>query len=223
MALLRFAPIETWPDDWNRVALDREWSPFTASYGRTLRQLDDELRHLGVDEALLQVDASVRDVRLDGQLRADAKVTHPGCILTIESAHHGTLVYSTDRYQTRGWRGKGASSSWQENLRAITLGLEALRKVERYGIAGRGQQYAGYKALGSGIPMPPPMTWDQAAELLVVEAEADRVDDDDLANREVVHDLWRRAARRHHPDLGGDPATFRRLTEARDLLLGQPR
>lgn len=30
---------------------------------------------------------------------------------------------------------------------------------------------------------------------------------------------YRRLARQHHPDLGGDPDTFRSLTVARDLLL----
>jgi hypothetical protein len=42
--------------------------------------------------------------------------------------------------------------SWQDNLRAIALGLEALRKVERYGIANRGEQYAGWAQLTAGGP-----------------------------------------------------------------------
>jgi hypothetical protein len=35
--------------------------------------------------------------------------------------------------------------TWQDNLRAVALGLEALRRVERYGIAQRGEQYAGWR------------------------------------------------------------------------------
>jgi hypothetical protein len=40
--------------------------------------------------------------------------------------------------------------TWQANLRAITLGLEALRRVQRYGIVKEDEQYTGFKALTSG-------------------------------------------------------------------------
>lgn len=36
---------------------------------------------------------------------------------------------------------------WQINLRAIALGLEALRKLDRYGITSRGEQYTGWRAI----------------------------------------------------------------------------
>ena len=39
---------------------------------------------------------------------------------------------------------------------------------------------------------------------------------------EVLDRAYRNAARRLHPDSGGDPAMFRRLTEARDLLRARP-
>lgn len=35
-----------------------------------------------------------------------------------------------------------------------------------------------------------------------------------------IAEAYRAAAKRHHPDLGGDPVTFRAVTAARDLLLG---
>lgn len=38
-------------------------------------------------------------------------------------------------------------------------------------------------------------------------------------NRDVINSAYRAKVRFHHPDLGGDPRTFRRLTEARDRLL----
>ena len=49
------------------------------------------------------------------------------------------MTYATDRF-----------FAWQDNVRAIALGLEALREVDRYGIAKKGEQYAGWKALPSG-------------------------------------------------------------------------
>lgn len=36
-----------------------------------------------------------------------------------------------------------------------------------------------------------------------------------------VESAFRKAARRHHPDVGGDPARFRAIVAARNLLLGR--
>jgi hypothetical protein len=37
----------------------------------------------------------------------------------------------------------------------------------------------------------------------------------------VIESAFRKSARRHHPDVGGDPVKFRALLAARDLLLGR--
>jgi hypothetical protein len=36
-----------------------------------------------------------------------------------------------------------------------------------------------------------------------------------------IESAFRKAARRHHPDVGGDPAKFRSIVDARNLLLGR--
>lgn len=36
-----------------------------------------------------------------------------------------------------------------------------------------------------------------------------------------IESAFRKAARRHHPDVGGDPAQFRAILDARNLLLGR--
>ena len=41
----------------------------------------------------------------------------------------------------------------------------------------------------------------------------------DPVERTDIVRAYRRMARQHHPDLGGDPAVFRALTTARDVLL----
>lgn len=217
--ILTFRPIKVWPDGW-LTPKTRPPSPFSSTHRQTLGLLGRELEHLGTREAMLQVDASECDVRLDGQLRADARVGHPGVILTIETRRHGAQVYATDRY-----RGVG-ETGWQANLRAIALGLEALRRIERYGIAERGQQYAGYRELGSGIPVGAAMAIEEAARLLVklgVE-EGEEVGDPAfvIGDVELVAAYYRHAVKIHHPDVGGDADVFRRLTEARDLLLARP-
>jgi DnaJ domain len=37
----------------------------------------------------------------------------------------------------------------------------------------------------------------------------------------AIESAFRKSARRHHPDVGGDPAKFRAILAARDLLLGR--
>lgn len=214
-----FKPITVWPDGWlTRSWSERQTAPFTALYRTTLAQLQVELRALNARACFMSLDVGERGVRNDGQLRADAKPDHPGVILTIDSRPHGTLVYATDRFR-----------GWQDNLRGIVLGLEALRKVERYGISERGQQYAGFKELGTGIAMAgPSMTVERAAEFLVLHGEwgQESAKPDELigCEREIVEAYFRHAAKALHPDVaGGDGAMFDLARRARDLLLEHAR
>jgi hypothetical protein len=210
--ILSFRPIDQWPDGW-RSAKVRKPNPFRSTYRDTLKLLDFELDKLQARDAFLQVDAEPRDLRLDGQLRAAARVNHPGVILTIDTRRHGVLVYPCDTFEGRY---SDDPPDWQINLRAIAQGLEALRKVERYGIADRGQQYAGFGALPPARAMGAAMTVEEAGRLLADEAWGPDVDP-----QEAIDDLdgaYRAAVKRHHPDVGGDPAMFRRLTDARDLI-----
>lgn len=139
---LTFRALPTWPypEQTERPAT------YKVAYRQTLLDLDRELELAGASEVILGVVADVRDVRhvrLDGQLRADAKVRHPGVELSFDKRGVGRVVFHTDRH-------KGYASSWQDNLRAVTLGLEALRAVDRYGITSGSQQYAGFAALTAG-------------------------------------------------------------------------
>lgn len=220
MTVLEFRALAVLPEGWRPADAQRPSAPFTAGYSDTLEVLDRELRHLRARDVFLQVETPAASVRLDGQLRADARVTHPGVVLTIDSAAFGTLVYDTDLFGRR-WASH-AIPAWHHNLRAIALGLEALRKVERYGIARRGQQYAGYRELGSGVPMPPAgfASVEEAARFI-----AEYSDDpagrlvDVAADPSFATALYREAAKRLHPDAGGDPALFVRLGQARQFLV----
>lgn len=105
-------------------------------------------------------------------------------------------------------------NDWQANLRGIALGLEAQRKLERYGITSRGEQYTGWKALGSGREMGAGMTREEA-RLLLEEHSGLATAHIDLATSD---ELYRCAAKLHHPDVGGDAALFARITDARNVL-----
>jgi hypothetical protein len=201
-------PIDRWPGEFSP---EREYTPFTATWADTVDLLAREVEALGATEIVLQLAITERECRRDGWIRADARPTHPGVIVSFTS-RHGPLRYHTDRFTHRRWN--GYLPGWQSNVRAIALGLEALRRIDRYGIAGAGQQYTGWNALPAGRPLPAAMTADEAEGIL--RAAAGPGGDDSQS----YLDLYRLAARRHHPDTGGDPAEFRRITEARDLLAG---
>ena len=209
--IFTFRPIDVWPGPLTR---SRSGSPFTGHYQDSLNILDRELRALNAKRPVIQLALTESDIRNDGLPRAHARPTHPGVIVAFDSKH-GPLKYATDRYGDSGYDRPG----WHANLRAIALGLEALRKVDRYGIAQRGEQYTGWKALGSGIAMPS-MSVEDAAQFLadsagVGEAAASVVSS--ALNRAAA---YRMAAKRLHPDLGGDPQAFLRLQEALRVLEG---
>jgi hypothetical protein len=130
-----FRPLERWDRAVDRA---RPHSPFRAPYQQTIDLLERECRMLGARTVVVELAIQESDLRNDGQPYAGTKPRHPGVTVAFESKH-GPLKYTADRFAT-----------WTENLRAITLGLEALRKVDRYGMTSRGEQYAGWKALPAG-------------------------------------------------------------------------
>lgn len=215
---LIYRPIVTWP---GKRTEHPKPSPFEAGWSDTLEVLDRELWYLRAEETVLQVDSpNERDFRLDGQLRADAKLRSGAVILNVESKKHGQLQYPCDTFTRRGYREK--LQPWQVNVRAIALGLEALRKLERYGIANTGQQYTGWKALGSGIPMPAKteMSLEEAARFIcqhagpILKPPAEEL----IADKTARERYFRVAAGRLHPDRGGDPELFKQLTIAMETL-----
>lgn len=208
MSQIVFRPIDVWPGTL-RPDGDRKTSPFQAEWRKTERLLRDEVDWVGRtrgEDIILQVAADERAMRVDGGLRADAQPTHPGVIVSFDSKH-GPLRYHTDVFRT-----------WQGNVRAVALGLEALRRIERYGIAGAGEQYRGWNALPPAREMGAAMTVEEAVRVLTAEAGYARPIDPMVPAD--ISAAYRRAAAKHHPDAGGDPAVFRRVTQARDLLTG---
>jgi hypothetical protein len=202
-------PIKRWPDDWSRNDTGKG-SPFSAPWSSTLELLTRELEFLNAKQVQIQIDVEPSKVRKDGMLRADARASYRGVILSFTTKQFGALSYPCNAYE--GWGSE--QPSWQVNIRAIALGLESLRRVERYGIANRGQQYAGFAELGSGIAVSR-MTEEEAWEVLY--DLADVIDDPDDGLWEI-NELFLRAVKKHHPDSGGDPDKFKLLMEARYLL-----
>ena len=101
----------------------------------TQELLKRELEHLGATNVVLELAVSTYHIRQDGWVRTDATVQDAGVIVSFES-DMGPMRYPVDRF-----------TSWKANVRAIALALQALRKVNRYGVAGRAEQYKGWLAI----------------------------------------------------------------------------
>lgn len=162
-----FRPLSHWP---HPETESRRWAPFKAGWQDTLDLLQREIRMLDAQNPIIAAGFREQDIRLDGLPRSNALTPRfPGVEISFDSAH-GRLVYATD-----------VCRNWEDNVRSIALGLEALRAVDRFGISRKGEQYAGWLQL----------TYT-----------------DDRAERgrrlvEVAGGLTQ-ALKLHHPDLGGD-------------------
>ena len=180
-----FRPLAAWPypEQKHRPAL------FKVGYARTMQDLEYEIEAVRGSDLIIGVVATERDVRMDGRLKADAKVNHAGVEVSFQVPDGRRLTFHTDVHS-------GYRESWQDNLRAIALGLESLRAVQRYGITtGLGEQYAGFAQLTAGGPDP------AKGKLLAERAGG-----------------IRQALMAHHPDRGGDDRDFADVVAYRDSL-----
>ncbi|MGN7133413.1 molecular chaperone DnaJ [Rhodococcoides corynebacterioides] len=205
---LTLRPITNWPGAYTR---NRRRSNFSAPWRSTLNLLDRELHYLGTGNrnapAVMQIAMREQDFRLDGLPRANAKPEHPGIILSVESSK-GPLSFPSDRFTT-----------WQDNLRAIALSLEALRKVDRYGVTRNAEQYTGWKAIGTGggdAIVQPVFASADAAERFLRELAPIPVGGSTL---NTVQSVYRRAAAVAHPDRrDGDRTLWDKVEAAAELL-----
>ena len=129
---VRIRPIEHWPGE---LTKSRRTSPFFARWYDTLALLARELKMMNARNVVLQVAIPEGAFRIDGYPRAAARADHPGVILALDSPL-GSLSWPCDTFTT-----------WQDNIRAIALSMEALRKMDRYGVTKRGEQYTGWLAI----------------------------------------------------------------------------
>lgn len=196
----RVRPIDgQWPGTKTPAAERRSKWTFRAKWSDTINRLEYELAFLDASQVVIQIDVPERDIRLDGMLRATAHPSTPGVIVSFESKF-GPLSYPCD-----------SCEKWQHNVRSIALALESLRSVNRYGVAGRAEQYRGWTKLAAPGSL---QTFNSIGE-------AKRFIDEllDHPNWNDPKAVIRKAKRAAHPDAGGTPRQFKLVVEAERLIL----
>ena len=191
-------PITAWP--WPKTA-NPVRSLFKANWeATTILQLRREIDARGAAEAIIEIDARDRDIRRDGWIRADAKPQSSRVVITFEDPNHGWVRYRCDRF-----------THWHDNVRAIVLALESLRRVERYGISD-GEQYHGFRS-GRALPGHV-LTSREAAEMLSRENADEILSDPKAAKMWILGGI-----KRAHPDVpGGSASQLYAVQAARDTL-----
>ncbi|QBI19386.1 molecular chaperone DnaJ [Egibacter rhizosphaerae] len=201
-------PLTNWPGQLREPG-QRRRAPFSAGWTATQELLGREARMIGGRDLVFQLALDDTQLRIDGWPRAKAQTDHPGVTVVVPDTDHGRLSWSTDRY-----------TRWQDNVRAIGLSMEALRAADRHGVMA-GRQYAGFRELGSGESDEPRFaTVEMAARWLASASgwSGSDLPDSLVTSPGVRENAWREAAKRLHPDAGGNPEAFRRLEEAKRML-----
>lgn len=202
-----------WPDGWPRTPANKRQPTRFASHGRqevrdasgrvtaykaerrdltvaaAMRRISDQLEWLGASDIVL---SSNLEQRLDGQPRSNRP----------EPADCGIAVY----FKRKGEPVSMACDKWNTcagNIAAIAGHVDAIRRMERYGVGSLDRIFKGYAAL------PPPGHVHQREWWKVLGFAAPVTAD--LSDAEAA---YRRLARERHPDAGGSQAQMAELNAA---------
>jgi hypothetical protein len=191
-----------WP---GKKTVYRKRAPFKSQWAKTLHALERELKHLGARKVQIACEIRMGDLRQDGQLRADAR-PGPAVILSFIDREGQRQAYPCDNF---GW--------WQDNLYAIAVVLEDLRRAERYGVQSALLR-AGFKALPNAGATTPTLSSGQAAHLIARLADDQGNAEAILSSGDWATSLIRRAKARTHPDAGGRNEDWTLLQEAERII-----
>lgn len=189
-------PLE-WPTGWPRTAAgSRQRAQFgykTAERGKrpltvavALDRLERHLDLLGATDIVMSTNVRLR---VSGMVHGDGRPENGDPGVAVYFFHKKRpLVLACDKWQTVA-----------DNIAAIAQHVDAIRRMDRYGVGKLEQALAGYTRLLSG----------RRAWFDVLQVKAD-------SSWEVIESNYRRLAKDRHPDRGGSPGQMAELNEAFD-------
>lgn len=204
-----------WPMDWRRTPRDkRERATFrhTVTTSRTryvngqaageepvkstraltiaeaIDRLSGELERLGASDPILSTNVPINLKGLPYSVAKEPDDTGAACYITLGKK---PLVFACDKWDRV-----------EDNIAAIAQHIDALRRIDRYGVGKLDQAFVGYAAL-------PPSIEDWRIVLGVGEC----------ATVAQVNAAFLEKMKAAHPDVGGSHEEAAKLTAARDLAL----
>lgn len=197
----------SWPRGWRRVPpSEREHATF-AKHSTQSEMRDGQAHIKKTTRALSVADAVTRlETELD-RLGATDAILSTNIRLRMDGSPDSRLGDPPDPgaavYFKLAWKPLClACDKWTrvaDNIAALAQHIDALRRIERYGVGRLEQAFAGYAAL----PASPHDWW------IILGVTPD-------ATSAQVDDAYRRLARTTHPDAGGTHDQMARLNAARD-------
>jgi hypothetical protein len=200
----------TWPVGWPRTApAQRQRARFSKLEGTS--QILSRARPLTIADAIIRIEDELRRLGATRTtLSTNLELSLRGIPLSRQSEPRdpGAAVYFTLRAAPTVF----ACDKWDrvaDNIAAMAAHIEALRRIERYGVGSREQAFTGYRALTAGTAA----WWD----VLGFRSPAG-------VTVELIEQRYRALAKVHHPDIpGGSGEKFKELGEARDRALTEVR
>lgn len=154
-------------------------------------RLEKQLDALGAKNPVLSTNVSLS---MRGTPRGDERPSDPGAAVYFSFKGRATVL-ACDSFVTVA-----------ENIAALAAHIDALRRIDRYGVGSLEQALAGYKALPA----------DSAADWRVALFGANVPSP---VTRAAVDSAYKHQAREKHPDLGGSDDAMAWLNRARDYAL----
>jgi hypothetical protein len=181
-----------WPEGWKRATFRRNAPEFREGIARNHRDLTRQIELMGGTDIIISSNLPVRN---DGLPYADATAGRDPGVAVYFNYRKKPMCFACDQYVRV-----------HQNLRAITLTIEALRGIERWGASDMMERaFKGFTAL-------PEQSGQYWREVLEIPPDA-------KPTPEFIEKTFRMMAHVYHPDKGGTHEEWLRLVNARENAL----
>lgn len=194
-----------WPHGWPRTT-SRLQARFSSGGDRKvtvsdgLRRLNAELRRLGVPDWNVIISSNLVVGQRGLPLANQAEPKDPGVAVYFKLRGKPRVLACDRWYRTA------------ENLAAIAAHIDAIRRMDRYGVGTLDQAFAGY------TPLPPPGADNRPPWRAILEFGGDA-----KVTRADILARYKALAMKLHPDRGGTQEGMAQLNRARDEALAEVR